>query len=626
MVSSGQIGAVKNGTALQSSRWLMPLFIVLLTVAVFLPVLENGFVDWDDKENFLENHNYRGLGWQQLRWMFTTFHMGHYQPLSWVTLGLDFLLWGMNPFGYHLTNLLLHAVNAVLFYFLTYRLLSLAVAATISQELSLRISAGLATLFFAIHPLRVESVAWATERRDILSALFFLLTIHLYLWANGGAQSSRTRMWRLSGSLVVYGLSLLSKAAGMTLPVVLLVLDVYPLRRLGVRGQDWFGREARGVWVEKVPYLILASAAATAALLAQYLTGAMKSFEWHGAVSRMAQAFFGLVFYLWKTIFPLGLSPIYEIPPQLNPWEWHFLLSGILVVGITLLLVFIRPRWPAGLAVWICYVAILAPVLGIAQSGTQLVADRYSYLSCLGWAILVGAGSYRCWRVCVDHGFRRLPILAIGLVVIIVVGLSRLTWKQTQIWHDTERLWRHALAIDQESRKAHNNLGDAMLKRGELGEAIKHFRQALRINPAYLKAHNNLGIALSKQGELGEAIKHYREALRINPDFVDAHYNLGTAMSKQGELGEAIKHYQEALRINPADADAHNNIGHAFLKEGKPTEATEHLCQAVRLGHAIAQQYLIQVLAQNGKIKDVVEYCRELQRNIELRPAASVPH
>jgi len=153
MVSSGQIGAVKNGTALQSSRWLMPLFIVLLTVAAFLPVLENGFVDWDDKGNFLENHNYRGLGWQQLRWMFTTFHMGHYQPLSWVTLGLDFLLWGMNPFGYHLTNLLLHAVNAVLFYFLTYRLLSLAVAATISQELSLRISAGLATLFSAIHKI-----------------------------------------------------------------------------------------------------------------------------------------------------------------------------------------------------------------------------------------------------------------------------------------------------------------------------------------------------------------------------------------------------------------------------------------------------------------------------------------
>jgi len=616
MVSSGQIGAVKNGTALQSSRWLMPLFIVLLTVAVFLPVLENGFVDWDDKENFLENHNYRGLGWQQLRWMFTTFHMGHYQPLSWVTLGLDFLLWGMNPFGYHLTNLLLHAVNAVLFYFLTYRLLSLAVAATISQELSLRISAGLATLFFAIHPLRVESVAWATERRDILSALFFLLTIHLYLWANGGAQSSRTRMWRLSGSLVVYGLSLLSKAAGMTIPVVLLVLDVYPLRRLGVRGQGWFGREARGVWVEKVPYLILASAAGTAALLAQYLTGAMKSFEWHGAVSRMAQAFFGLVVYLWKTIFPLGLSPLYEIPPQLNPWEWHFLLSGILVVGISLSLLFLRRRWPAGLAVWVCYVAILAPVLGIAQSGTQLVADRYSYLSCLGWAILVGAGSYRCWRVCVDHGFRRLPILAIGLVVIIVVGLSRLTWKQTQIWHDTERLWRHALAIDQESRKAHNNMGVLLAHQGKLKEAIQHYYKAIKLDPNYMKAYNNLGGLLARQGKWKEAIQQYYKAIKLDPNFVKARNNLGDALWSRGKFDEAIQSYHEALRIDPGNVDAHYNLGNGLRSQGKLEEAIEHYRQALQVnpGDSLTHNNLGIALVEQGKINDAIDHFRESLR------------
>ncbi len=374
MMSSTRIGTVRSGTVLQLSRWLVPSLVSLLTVLAFLPVLGNGFVDWDDKANFLENRSYRGLGWEQLRWMITTFHKGHYQPLSWGTLGLDYILWGVEPFGYHMTNLLLHAANAVLFYILAFRLLALALSVTAGEAFSLRISAAFAALVFAIHPLRVESVAWATERRDVLSALFFLLTIHLYLWANGDAQSRRTRIWRLSASLAMYSLSLLSKAGGMTLPVVLLVLDVYPLRRFAGQGQNWFGRAARGVWLEKVPFLILASAAAFVALLAQYEAGALESMERYGTLVRMAQASFGLVFYLWKTVVPLGLSPLYEISPELNPWEWQFLVSGVLVVGISLALFLLRRRWPAALAVWVCYVAIVAPVLGVAQSGNQLVA------------------------------------------------------------------------------------------------------------------------------------------------------------------------------------------------------------------------------------------------------------
>ena len=625
MASSKHIGTARNGTALQSSRWLVPLLIALLTVAVYLPALENGFVNWDDKGNLLENPNFRGLGWEQLRWMFTTFHTGHYQPLSWVTFGLDYLLWGMNPFGYHLTNLLLHAANAVLVYFLAFRLLSLAVSATNSQDLSLRISAGLAALFFAIHPLRVESVAWATERRDVLSALFFLLTIHLYLWANGGAQSSRTRMRWLSGSLVVYGLSLFSKAVGMTLPIVLLVLDVYPLRRLGIEGQGWFGRATRGVWLEKIPFFILASAAGVAALLAQYHTGAMGSIERHGVFARMAQGLFGLVFYIWKTVIPFELSPIYEIPPQLNPWEWPFLLSGILVVGISLSLFLLRRRWPAGLAVWVCYVAILAPVLGIAQSGPQLVADRYSYLSCLGWAILVGAGSFHCWRVWVAHGFRRLPILASGLIGMIVVGLGGLTWQQTQIWHDTERLWRHALAVDQESRIAHNNLGVLLAGQGKLEEAIPHYYKAIRIDPNYVKAHNNLGNALWNQGESEEAIEHYHEAIRIDPNNVDAHYNLGNGLRSQGKLEEAIGHYQQALQANPADSSAHNNLGIALAEQGSIDDAIDHFREALRIDptNALGYANLANIFTSMGEFEKAIELYR---RALEVKPGFAEVH
>jgi len=614
VASSRNIGTVRNGTALHASRWLVPLLIALLTLVAFLPSLQNGFVGWDDKLTLVENQNFRGLGWEQLRWMFTTFHTGHYQPLSWVTFGLDFLLWGMNPFGYHLTNLLLHAANAVLVYFLAFRLLSLAVSATNSQDLSLRISAGLAALFFAIHPLRVESVAWATERRDLLSALFFLLTIHLYLWANGGAQSSRTRRWRLSSALVVYCLSLLSKAVGMTLPIVLLVLDVYPLGRLGIEGRGWFGRATRGVWLEKIPFFILASAAGVIALLAQYQTGAMESIERHGVLARMAQAFFGLVFYLWKTVVPLGLSPLYEIPPQLDPWEWPFLLSGILTVGISLSLFLLRRRWPAGLAVWVCYVAILAPVLGVAQSGTQLVADRYSYLSCLGWAILVGVGSYRCWRAWLTGRVGRLTFLAAaGLATAVLVVLSTSTWKQVRVWHNSEKLWRHALAVTQRSSTAHFNLGHILADRDELKEAIWHYRQALWIKPTDNSAHTNLGNALSSQGQLEEAIEHYRQALRINPTDSLAHNNLGNALRDQGQVEEAIEHYRQALRINPANSLAHNNLGTALAGKGKIDEAIDQFHEALRINPAnsLAHNNLGTALAGQGKIDEAIDHFRK---------------
>jgi hypothetical protein len=229
--------------------------VALVTFAVFFPALRNEFVNWDDYELLVNNPHYRGLGWEQVRWMFSTFHTGHYQPLSWMTFALDYLIWGMEPFGYHLTNLVLHAANAALFYFLVLRLLSLALSQPPSApDLGLRTAAGFAALFFSIHPLRVESVAWATERRDVLSGLFFLATILCYLQAMTYSNDpSHHARWR-NKALIVYGLSLLSKASGVTLPVVLLVLDVYPLRRLGGGPGMWFGPLARRVWWEKVPF------------------------------------------------------------------------------------------------------------------------------------------------------------------------------------------------------------------------------------------------------------------------------------------------------------------------------------------------------------------------------------
>ncbi len=468
----------------QRLRWTLPLLIAIVTFVVFFPALQNGFVSWDDDRNFLENPSYRGLGWSQLRWMFTTFHGGHYQPLSWMTLGLDYLLWGMEPWGYHLTNLLFHAANAVLFFFVSLRLLSLAFFKTaVSGNLALHAAAGLAALIFSIHPLRVESVAWVTARRDLLSAFFLLLTLLCYLRASQVAESVFTRRRWMTAAVLVYASSLLSKAIGMTLPVVLLALDVYPLRRLGggpgrfdrtAHLERWFGPGVRRIWFEKVSFFLLAAISGIVALFIQEEAGALKPLERYGPTARIAQAFFGFAFYLWKTIFPFGLSPLYELPARFNPWDWPFVLSGLVVVAVSLALFVVRERWPAALAIWVCYLALLAPVSGIAQTGAQVAADRYSYLSCLGWAILAGAGLLYCWQAWIGGRVALRTLVAVtGLATAITIGLGILTWKQTLVWRDSERLWRHVLTIDSKSSIGHNSLGVVLVGRGEFKEAIE---------------------------------------------------------------------------------------------------------------------------------------------------------
>src|SRR5881296_409007 len=245
-------------------HWLVPALIALVTFAAFLPALQNQFVNWDDHENFLDNPHYRGLGWTHLRWMWTT-HLGHYIPLTWMTLGLDYLLWGMNPVGYHLTSLLLHAANAVVFFFVVRRILTRALPSLSERGHALAVSAGFAALVFAIHPLRVESVAWVTERRDVLSGLLYLLTILMYLRAREREERGRGWYWAAVG---LFAGALLSKAMAVSVPVVLLILDVYPLRRLG-GFVGWWSEPARRIYIEKIPFVLLAAAASAIAVMAQ---------------------------------------------------------------------------------------------------------------------------------------------------------------------------------------------------------------------------------------------------------------------------------------------------------------------------------------------------------------------
>ena len=531
------------------AAWVTPLLVALLTAVAFLPEFKNGFVGWDDYDNLLENPRFQGLDWTRLRWMFTTFHMSLYRPLTWVTLGLDYTLWGMDPFGYHLSSLIFHVVNAVLVYLLSLLLFRRAMSSPFTPgEFPLRIAAGFAALLFALHPLRVEAVTWISGRENVVAGGFGLTALLCYLKAAAGEK----RAWWLSLAVVIYALSLLAKASGMTLPLVLIVLDIYPLKRLGPG--RWLGSDANKVWLEKIPFLVLGLAAAVIGVLAKQETGAMSSFAQYGLARRLAQALFGLAFYLWKTLLPVGLSPLYELPSQFNPLEWRFVLSGAAVLAITVVLLMARRRAPAVLAGWACYVILLLPILGIAQSGPQIVADRYSYLACLGWAMLAGAGMLHAWRLWVNGRIGpRLFISAAGLGAVILIGLGFMTWQQTQIWHDSETLWRHALAVAERSRfkssVAHYNLGKIVGSQGNLTEAIEHYRQALKVDPAHAKAHYNLGVALTRRGDLEEAIGHFRQAVRIQPDSAEAHESLGQALALQGNRDEAVQHYQEALMI-----------------------------------------------------------------------------
>ncbi|HTN70314.1 MAG TPA: tetratricopeptide repeat protein [Methylomirabilota bacterium] len=599
------------------------LFIAIVTLAVFFPALRNEFVGWDDFELLVENLNYRGLGWDQLRWMFTTFHTGHYQPLSWMTFGLDYLLWGMNPFGYHLTNLVLHVANAVLFYFLVLRLLSLALSAPVTPtDYGLRVAAGFAALFFAIHPLRVESVAWATERRDVLSGLFFLATLICYLQAARVPQDTYRR-W-LGAALICYGLSLLSKASGATLPIVLLVLDVYPLRRLGWGAGKWFGPSTRRTWWEKVPFLLFAAVASVTAPLAQSDAGAVASLRAYGVASRLAQSLYGLAFYLWKTILPTDLSPFYEVPPNLNPFAWPFLLSGAVVSVVSIGLFVLRRRWPAGLAGWVCYVVIVAPVLGFVQSGRQMVADRYSYLSCLAWAILAGAGLYYLWRCGVDRRSGQKPFLfATGAAAMMIILLGVLTWRQVGVWHDTDTLWKRVLAVTDKSTfrsgTAHHLVGRFYSDRGDLDRAIEHLRLSIEIEPTDSTTYSDLGAALARQGKLEEAIQNLQHALSLNPRLSLAHFNLGNAFALQGRFAEATEHLENALRIKPDYAEAYNNLGKVLAAQGQLDRAIDLFRRAIQVqpNFADAHRSLAMALHEKGRTDEATQELQEAQRIME---------
>jgi len=605
--------------------WVLPTVVLLATYVTFRSALDGDFVNWDDEANLVYNPHVRALGPDQLRWMWTSTLLGVWEPLSWMVKAAQAVAGGMTASTFHRVSLALHLASTLLFYLVCQRLLRGAVPDPAADGAGLRLAAAAAAFVFAVHPLRAETVAWVTAQPYVLAVFFTLACVLAYLSSVESSGPGAGRVW-YGVSVLCAALAMLSKAAAMPLPVVLTVLDVYPLRLLGGR-RGWLTPAARRVWLVKLPYYALGLATAVAATWATGSSPPLLRLVESGPPERVAAVLFGFAFCLGKSLIPLGLSPYYPLPARVHAVEAQFILSALLVVGLTTLVVALRRRWPAGLAAWTCYVLYLVPVVGILQHGSQLAADRYSYLSCLSLGVLLSGAVFCLWRRRGSLRPAAVAALSIGSVCT-AVALGFMTWRQAGVWQDSGTLWRHALRIDPQSTFARLNLGIYLHNNVGLEPAIEQYEAALRLNPQDAKAHSNLAAALIALGRFGEAIEHASRAIELMPTLASAHHNLSLAMTQTGRSAEAeaaareaIRHQRDNARLyhSPETPDPYASLGVALFKQGRFEEAITAFEQALRINPAFedarvnlgAAHYNLGVaLARQGRRAEAVRHLR----------------
>ncbi len=548
-------GGVAGRARLQRAKFAIGIAVV--TVLAFLPALRGEFLNWDDNVLFTENPSYRGLGVAQLKWMFTHAVLAHYQPVTWMTHGLDYCLWGMNPLGYHLTSILWHAGNAIVLFYLVLRLLRLALPGSPnpvthdSQAMRKRLtqSAALAALIFAVHPLRVESVAWITERRDVVSLFFLLVGTGAYL--QFATNRENRAVWYVA-ALGFYIVSMLSKVWGLTWPLVLLVLDAYPLRRLTAtenRAQTRFAALAVRI-VEKIPFAAVAYVLGRYSYQLQSAYGIISS-EPQPPIERLAKSCYALWFYLEKSIWPLGLGPVYEVPIPFNVMAPRFVFAMAAVLLLAFGAMILMWRRPAVAVALILYAIIVSPTLGLVSSSLALAADRYTYVATIPLAVLIGAG----WIGWSSH--RPVPGFLRAAPLIGVVLLAGLTWRQCGFWRSSDSLWQRALQIDPTSWNAHNNLGALNMQRGNDLAAADHFRQALHRLPGNARCTMNLANSLVRLGRPDDALKVLREAVAPDSKDVSIQCALVLRLLDLNDLPTAQSLATSLVAAQPDDPFAH---------------------------------------------------------------------
>ena len=629
--------------------------IVIATAAVYLSSLTHGFIGMDDDVYVTANPLIRSLAPANLWAILTRPYAEFYHPVTLLSLAADYAVWEINPFGYHLTDSLLHLLNTALVFWVCHELVLAAVASrtpaaepeSISDQpatnnrppatIAARTAALIAAALFGLHPLHVESVAWAAQRKDLLCSLFYLLALAFYLRHAATARTRpdreeeiqnpkskiQNRTW-LRLSLAAFLASLLSKSMGVTLPVVLVLIDYCPLRRLGGLPGRAMAAEARNAWLEKLPFLGLALAATVATLAAQQQGGALRSAAEIPWSLRPWIVVHSYAFYLWRSIVPADLTVLYPLPHvgAHNILSWVSLAALLAITAVALVL---WRRLPVLLACWLFYGITLAPVCGLLSFGAQSFADRYSYLPLLGPFLLIAVAVVRASQMG-RRGLRRATSLMIGAMVgIALFLLAAQTARQIATWHNGESVWLHHLRIHPDHARAVFNLAYSYQSQGRIDRAMRAYERCLELATDDFNANINYGSLLLRQGEATRAAEHFRRAAAEAPESgaprtkAGAHYNLGLALVRLEKDDEAVVAFKQAVAADPRYAAAHAQLGDAYAQRGRVDLAIDHYFKALAIDPRMAQAHEnlgLAWLAAQQPDKARVEF----ERTVHLRP------
>jgi protein O-mannosyl-transferase len=598
---------------------LICIFLAVVTFAVYLPVRNHGFVYYDDDVYVTNNTEVKsGLSWQGIKWAFTTGHGSNWHPLTWLSLMLDCEFFGVKPGPMHLVNVFFHVANTILLFILLNRMTK-----------GVWQSAFIAGLF-ALHPLHVESVAWVAERKDVLSTLFWLLTMLAYV-----RYAERPSAGRYIATLFLFAMGLLAKPMLVTLPFVLLLLDYWPLDR-------FYGPKfsIRGLLLEKLPLLILSIVSSVVTFIFQQRGGAVADSNRLLLDERVINAIVSYLTYIGKMIWPTQLAVLYPHPVNTIPVS-RVVIYGTILVLITIFFVCYRRRHKYLLVGWLWYMGTLVPVIGIVQVGSQAMADRYTYIPLIGIFIIIAFG--------VTELLQKIPSRKIILSVIAGISLAActvVTSHQLKYWKDNLTLFEHTLAVTEGNYLMHNNFANVLSGLGRQAEAASHLAEALRFLPDSPEIHNNYGNILRETGKFDQAIEQYKIAIKLNPDFTLAYYNLGLALAangdyegaieqyrlyagtsldiadfhhglgaqlaKESKAGDAVSQFQKALIVKPDSAEVLSNFGYALAQSGKPREAIEYYDKVLAKdpNNVITHGRLALALASVGRIGKAIEQCR----------------
>ncbi len=583
-------------------KWVAAILLIVTTLMVYLPVKDHQFVDLDD--DLYVTHNpqiQKGLTWANLVWALTAVEAGFWHPLTWWSHMLDYELFGLNPGGHHLMSLLIHTLNTLLLFGL------------LRQWTGALWRSFFVAALFALHPLNVESVAWVAERKNVLSTLFWLLTLGAYV------HYVRTPHWKRYLSVVfLFVLGLMAKPMLVTLPCVLLLLDYWPLGRLGPSWSE-FRQKGSELLLEKVPLFALAVASGVLAIHAQHQLGALPSLQQLPLDARLSNALTSFVTYLGKMVWPTDLAVFYPHPEAALPLG-QVILAILVLSALSALVLWGAASFPYLLVGWLWYLGTLLPVSGLIQVGRHSMADRYMYVPLIGLFILLVWG---CTQWVNDSQIRKG--LGIGASVFLLLGLAINTRLQLAHWQNSIALFEHAIRSTQDNDLIHNNLGTAFLEAGEIDKGIEQLSIALKIKPESPEVLYNLGVALRQKGHLDGAARYFSEALDLKPDLADAHNNLGIIRMAQGDGEQAAHHFAKALAIDSQLVEAHNNLGTLLLGQGHLEKAILHFSQSLLIyqDQARAHNNLAAALDLKGRTEEAIAH---YHRALELAPSSYMTH